>query len=39
MIIPEGSLDEDPGERPRRHVHWSSQAAWESAAQDLPKSD
>ena len=39
IIIPAGSLDEDPGERPSRHVHWSSRAPWETVAEDLPKSD
>lgn len=39
VIVPAGSLDDDPGARPSRHVHWSSRAAWSAPASDLPTSD
>lgn len=28
VIIPAGSLDDDPVSKPERHVHWSSRAPW-----------
>jgi hypothetical protein len=40
VIIPGGSLDEDPGVKPSGHVHWGSRASWLPApASDLPTSD
>jgi hypothetical protein len=37
VIVPTGTLDEDPGARPDRHVFWSSRAPWTSAADSLPR--
>lgn len=28
VIIPAGSLDDDPGEKPSGHVYWGSRATW-----------
>lgn len=39
IIVPTGTLDADPGERPTRHVHWASRATWLDAAPDLPTAD
>jgi hypothetical protein len=39
VIIPAGSLDDDPGIRPERHVHWASRAGWLAAGSELPTSD
>ncbi|MBI3517116.1 MAG: GFA family protein [Proteobacteria bacterium] len=39
VIIPAGTLDDDPGVKPDRHIHWSSRAAWTCPASDLPTSD
>lgn len=36
-IIPMGSLDDDPGVRPERHIFVESKAAWEEIHDDLPK--
>ncbi len=37
MIIPAGSLDADPGERPAINAHWDSRAPWALPAADLPE--
>ena len=39
VIIPAGSLDGDPSERPSRNVHWSSRAPWSPPAGDMATSD
>lgn len=40
VIVPGGSPDSDPGERPSAHVHWGSRANWFSMSTgDLPLSD
>jgi len=39
VILPVGSLDDDPGVKPSMHVFWGSRAAWFHASDDLPKSD
>ena len=39
FIVPAGALDDDPGERPRRNVHFASRAAWYVAASELPTFD
>jgi hypothetical protein len=36
VIIPAGSLDEDPGVRPSANVHWQSRAAWSVPTSELP---
>ena len=36
MIVPCGTLDEDPGARPERNVHWDSHAPWYVSAEQLP---
>jgi hypothetical protein len=28
FIVPAGGLDDDPGERPVRNIHWASRAPW-----------
>jgi len=38
VIIPAGSLDSDPGEKPSRNVHWSSRVPWLPPPGDLPTS-
>lgn len=37
VIIPMGSLDDDPGVRPERHIFVESKAPWEEISDDLPK--
>ncbi|MEM7562487.1 MAG: GFA family protein [Pseudomonadota bacterium] len=37
IIIPAGTLDEDPGIRPTQNIHWSSRAIWREAVEDLEK--
>jgi len=36
MLIPAGSLDEDPGARPDRNIYWGSRAPWYVPAGELP---
>ena len=36
VIIPAGSLDDDPGAKPSISAHWNSRAPWAPAATDLP---
>ena len=36
VIVPAGSLDEDPGCRPERSIHWASKAPWYCHVNDLP---
>lgn len=36
FLVPAGGLDDDPGQRPDKNVHWDSRAAWYVAAKDLP---
>src|SRR5260221_10811240 len=38
-IVPSGSLDDDPVERPTRNIHVASRASWEIAATALPDFD
>lgn len=38
-IVPAGSLDDDPGERPTRNIHYASRAAWHADAAGLPTFD
>ena len=39
VIVPAGTFDADPGEKPSRHVHWTSRAPWTESPGDLPTSD
>lgn len=39
IIIPAGSLDDDPGVKPSTNVHWGSRAAWSASSAQLPTSD
>jgi hypothetical protein len=36
VMIPAGSLDDDPGAGPTTNVHWSSRATWSRHTSDLP---
>jgi len=37
ILIPAGSLDDDPGVRPRYHIFVNSKAAWEEISDGLPQ--
>jgi hypothetical protein len=39
MMIPAGSLDEDPGSRPQAIVHWASRAPWYRDCSEMEKHD
>lgn len=39
VLVPAGSLDDDPGLKPERNVHWASRAPWYVAVGDLPTFD
>ena len=39
MLVPAGALDEDPGEKPTRNIHWASRAPWYDAVENLPYHD
>ena len=39
MIIPAGTLDEDPEIRPSQNIFWESRAAWREAVEALPHFD
>jgi hypothetical protein len=39
IVIPAGSLDDDPGAKPSAIAHWDSRAPWVSAANELPSAD
>jgi hypothetical protein len=39
IVIPAGSLDDDPGVRPSVNAHWSSRAGWSLAKSELPVED
>ena len=36
-IVPMGSLDDDPGMRPQRHIFVASRAPWYEIPDDLPQ--
>ena len=36
-IVPMGSLDDDPGARPERHIFVDSKAAWDTITDGLPQ--
>ncbi|MEW6271300.1 MAG: GFA family protein [Thermodesulfobacteriota bacterium] len=37
VAVPGGSLDDDPGMRPERHIYVASKAPWFAIADDLPR--
>ena len=37
VVIPAGSLDDDPGIRPSQNIFWDSRAAWREAVETLPQ--
>lgn len=39
VIIPAGTLDDDPGVRPRQNIFFASRAPWYEDASSLPKYD
>ena len=36
MVVPAGSLDEDPGIKPSQNLFWASRASWHVASNELP---
>jgi hypothetical protein len=36
-IIPAGTIDDELGVKPERHVHWASRAEWYADGSELPK--
>ncbi len=39
VMIPAGTLDEDPGIRPTQNIHWQDRAPWRVDPGDLPQYD
>ncbi len=39
FIVPAGALDDDPGGRPTRNIHYASRAPWYTSCADLPVFD
>ncbi|HVP84857.1 MAG TPA: GFA family protein [Rhizomicrobium sp.] len=39
VIVPAGSLDENPNAKPTCHAYWGSRANWHEGDPDLPKID
>jgi hypothetical protein len=39
VLVPAGSLDQDPGARPERNIYWSSRAPWYVDVSHLPTFD
>lgn len=39
VIIPAGTLDEDPEIRPAQNIHWASRAEWREPVESLPQYD
>jgi len=39
MIIPAGTLDEDPGIKPTQNIYWNSRVAWREDVAALPHYD
>lgn len=37
ILVPAGTLDEDPGIAPQRNIYWESRAPWCVETSDLPK--
>ncbi len=38
-LVPAGALDEDPGSRPDKNLHWASRASWFVEPGGLPSHD
>jgi hypothetical protein len=38
-VVPAGALDDDPGEKPVRNIHFASRAPWYAHAKDLETHD
>ncbi len=36
VLVPAGSLNEDPGARPEKNIFWDSRAPWYASADTLP---
>jgi hypothetical protein len=39
VVIPAGTLDDDPGIRPVQNIYWNSRAPWREAVESLPQYD
>jgi hypothetical protein len=39
IVIPAGSLDDDPGTAPQRAIYWGSRAPWFKDNSELPRHD
>jgi hypothetical protein len=39
VLIPAGSIDQDPGIRPQAHIHVASKAPWQEIRDELPQFD
>lgn len=39
VVIPAGTLDEDPGIKPSQNIFWGSKAGWFKEVNQLPKHD
>lgn len=39
IIVPAGTLDDDPGIRPNQSIFWGSRACWYEEVADLPKNE
>ena len=39
VLIPAGTLDQDPGIRPQQNIYWNSHAEWLLAVDELVKYD
>ena len=39
VVIPAGTLDDDPEIRPAQNIHWGSRAPWREAVEALPQHD
>lgn len=39
LVIPAGSLDDDPQITPKHSIHWASKACWYKESGELPKYD
>lgn len=39
LIIPAGSLDEDPDIQPQDHIFWSDKAEWYESCEEAPRFD
>ena len=37
IVVPAGTLDDDPGMRPQQHIHVAAKASWHSFVDDLPQ--